>query len=353
MVYNTVSDDVKKYCKRNHSKIYEVGPLSGRTVFDGTLYKKTESVMKRYAKKYDVIHGHEPNTAFIYMKLAKKYGIKNRIIHSHNAKGADGITKKARNFILNQYGLKYVTNYCACSKKAAKYLYGTTKHVNVINNAIDIDKFRFQPEVRSYMRKKLGVENMFVVGHVGRFAPQKNHEYIIDIFWQFHQKVQDSKLILIGDGERMDKIKQKVSALHLDDAVLFEGVQNNVHEYMQAMDAFILPSMYEGLPVVCVEAQAAGLSCVVSKEVTREIKITKNVKFIGIDNEYPVLQSMVQSNQKDSKDWVKELVKIRKTGIVDDRKLYADKVAKQGFDIRKQSKKLENYYIKLSKHIKD
>ncbi len=111
--------------------------------------------------------------------------------------------------------------------------------------------------------------------------------------------------------------------------------------------------MYEGLPVVCVEAQAAGLSCVVSKEVTREIKITKNVKFIGIDNEYPVLQSMVQSNQKDSKDWVKELVKIRKTGIVDDRKLYADKVAKQGFDIRKQSKKLENYYIKLSKHIKD
>ena len=227
------------------------------------------------------------------------------------------------------------------------------KHVNVINNAIDIDKFRFQPEVRSYMRKKLGVENMFVVGHVGRFAPQKNHEYIIDIFWQFHQKVQDSKLILIGDGERMDKIKQKVSALHLDDAVLFEGVQNNVHEYMQAMDAFILPSMYEGLPVVCVEAQAAGLSCVVSKEVTREIKITKNVKFIGIDNEYPVLQSMVQSNQKDSKDWVKELVKIRKTGIVDDRKLYADKVAKQGFDIRKQSKKLENYYIKLSKHIKD
>lgn len=186
MVYNTVSDDVKKYCKRNHSKIYEVGPLSGRTVLDGTLYKKTESVMKRYAKKYDVIHGHEPNTAFIYMKLAKKYGIKNRIIHSHNAKGADGITKKARNFILNQYGLKYATNYCACSKKAAKYLYGTTKHVNVINNAIDIDKFRFQPEVRSYMRKKLGVENMFVVGHVGRFAPQKNHEYIIDIFWQFH-----------------------------------------------------------------------------------------------------------------------------------------------------------------------
>ncbi len=353
MVYNTVSDDVKKYCKRNHSKIYEVGPLSGRTVLDGTLYKKIESVMKRYAKKYDVIHGHEPNTAFIYMKLAKKYGIKNRIIHSHNAKGADGITKKARNFILNQYGLKYVTNYCACSKKAAKYLYGMIKHVNVINNAIDIDKFRFQPEVRSYMRKKLGVENMFVVGHVGRFAPQKNHEYIIDIFWQFHQKVQDSKLILIGDGERMDKIKQKVSTLHLDDAVLFEGVQNNVHEYMQAMDAFILPSMYEGLPVVCVEAQAAGLSCVVSKEVTREIKITKNVKFIGIDNEYPVLQSMVQSNQKDSKDWVKELVKIRKTGIVDDRKLYADKVAKQGFDIRKQSKKLENYYIKLSKHIKD
>ncbi len=93
----------------------------------------------------------------------------------------------------------------------------------------------------------------------------KNHEYVIDIFWRFHQKVCDSKLILIGDGELMDKIKQKVSALHLNDAVLFEGVQDNVNEYMQAMDVFVLPSMYEGLPVVCVEAQAAGLSCVVSK----------------------------------------------------------------------------------------
>lgn len=355
MVYNTVSDDVKEYCKRNHSRIYEVGPLSGKTVLDGTLYKKVEGVMKRYAKKYDVIHGHESNTAFIYMKLAKKYGINNRIIHSHNAKGADGMIKKVRNFILNHYGLKYATNYCACSKKAAKYLYGTTNHVNIINNAIDINKFRFQPEVRNRMRKKLGVEDMFVVGHVGRFAPQKNHEYIIDIFWQFHQKVQDSKLVLIGDGELMDAIKQKVSALYLDDAVLFEGVKNNVNEYMQAMDVFVLPSMYEGLPVVCVEAQAAGLSCIVSKEVTREIKITKNVEFIEIDNEYSVLQSAIQSNQnnqKDIKSWVQKLIKIREKKNVDSRKLYADRVAKQGFDIREQSKKLESYYIKLSNHIK-
>lgn len=352
MVYNTVSDDVKQYCKRNHSKIYKVGPLSGKTVLDGTLYKKIESVMKRYAKKYDVIHGHESNTAFIYMKLAKKYGIKNRIIHSHNAKGADGMVKKVRNFILNHYGLKYVTDYCACSKKAAKYLYGTTNHVHIINNAIDTNQFRYQSEVRNRMRKKLGVENMFVVGHVGRFAPQKNHEYMIDVFWQFHQKVQDSKLVLIGDGELMDTIKQKVSTLHLDDAVLFEGVQNNVNEYMQAMDVFVLPSMYEGLPVVCVEAQAAGLSCLVSKEVTREIKITKNVKFIGIDNKYPVLQSTVRSNQNDMKDWVQELIKIKEQNNVDRRKLYADKVAKQGFDIRKQSKKLEDYYIKLSNCIK-
>lgn len=356
MVYNTVSDDVKEYCKRNHSRIYEVGPLSGKTVLDGTLYKKVEGVMKRYAKKYDVIHGHESNTAFIYMKLAKKYGINHRIIHSHNAKGADGMVKKARNFILNHYGLKYATDYCACSMKAAKYLYGTTNHVNIINNAIDINKFRFQPEVRNRMRKKLGVEDMFVVGHVGRFAPQKNHEYMIDIFWQFHQKVQDSKLVLIGDGELMDTIKQKVSALHLNDAVLFEGVQSNVNEYMQAMDVFLLPSMYEGLPVVCVEAQAAGLSCIVSKEVTREIKITKNVKFIGIDNKCPILQSAIQSNQnnqKDIKSWVQELIKIREKKNVDSRKLYADRVAKQGFDIREQSKKLESYYVKLSNGIKN
>lgn len=356
MVYNTVSDDVKEYCKRNHSRIYEVGPLSGKTVLDGTLYKKVEGVMKRYAKKYDVIHGHESNTAFIYMKLAKKYGINHRIIHSHNAKGADGMVKKARNFILNHYGLKYVTDYCACSKKAAKYLYGTTNHVNIINNAIDINKFRFQPEVRNRMRKKLGVEDMFVVGHVGRFAPQKNHGYIIDVFWQFHQKVQNSKLVLIGDGELMDMIKQKVNTLHLDGAVLFEGVQSNVNEYMQAMDAFVLPSMYEGLPVVCVEAQATGLSCIVSKEVTREIKITENVKFIGIDNKYPVLQSTIQSNQnnqKDIKSWVQELIKIRQKKNINNRKLYADRVAKQGFDIREQSKKLESYYIKLSNSIKN
>ena len=354
MVYNTVSDEVKEYCKRNHSRIYEVGPLSGKTILDGTFSKKIEHVMKKYAKKYDVIHGHEPNSAFIYMKLAKKYGIKKRIIHSHNARGADGMVKKLRNFILNRYGLIYATNYCACSKKAAKYLYGTTKHVHIVNNAINIDQFQFQPKGRTRMRRKLGVENMFVVGHVGRFAPQKNHEYIIDIFWRFHQEVPDSRLLLIGDGELMNEIKQKVDRLHLHDCVLFEGVQSNVNEYMQAMDAFVLPSMYEGLPVVCVEAQAAGLSCLVSKEVTREIKITDNVKFIEIDNKNSILKKTVQSNQsnpinqKNLENWVLELIKIRETKNVDDRTLYADRVAKRGFDIKKQSKKLEDYYIELS-----
>jgi len=331
MVYHPVPEEVRIYCKNHHSRIFEVGPLSGKTVLSGTLSKRITQVFKKYAKSYDIIHGHESNTAFIYMKLAKQYGIRIRILHSHNAKGADGLAKKARNFVLNREGLKYVTHYCACSKKAALYLYGTDRHVNIVNNAIDTEQFRFCPDTRNRVRKRLGLENQFVVGHVGRFAPQKNHSYIIDIFYRFHRKVKNSTLILLGDGVLMEEVKKKVCALHLEEAVQFAGVQDHVNEYMQAMDAFILPSRYEGLPVVCVEAQAAGLKCLVSREVTREIIITDNVKLLGI-------------GKKDIDLWVSQLMKIREKNALENRARYAALVADKGFDIKRQSKRLERYY---------
>lgn len=353
LTFKPVPNEVRDFCKKNKSVIYEAGALTGRRVIDGSLKKSVEAVLSAHAGEYDIIHGHEPNAAFIYMKLAKKYGIKCRIIHSHNARGADGTLKKIRNFVLNGYGLRFANVRCACSRKAAQYLYHTSEHVRIINNAVDTSRFIFDAGVRERMRAELGVTDKFVVGHVGRFAPQKNHEYLLRVFKRVHEKNKDAVLLLIGDGELFESVKRQARELGLEDCVRFTGITDNTAAYMQAMDVFVLPSRYEGLPVVCVEAQAAGLECVLSSEITREVDLTGRVKFLNIggdDTEVwaDVVLALGQRGGFDG-EYDGDLNKSRsEQTYADKRRADAALVADAGYEISREGVKLQKFYIRLA-----
>lgn len=339
MVFEDISEDDRKLFESKGSKLYEMPVLSAKNILTFKLKKQIGDVFKEHAE-YKIVHGHVPNASFIYLKEAKKRGIPYRIIHSHNSKGADTKVKKIRNFILHKYGLKYANRYLACSKKAAMYLYGAqgnTDKVKVINNAVDTQIFKFDELIRAEIRSELNAEDKFIIGHVGRFCEQKNHKYLIDIFKETIKQIPNSLLVLIGKGQEEQAIREMVKKYGIEDSVIFVGLTDKVSQYMQAMDVFILPSLYEGLPVVCVEAQASGLSCIVSNTVTEEVKVLDDLVFIGIDGS-PKLwsQRLVEIYNRNSDEVHKQRIEA------------AEKITKAGFNIEVESKKLEEYYLNLA-----
>lgn len=267
------------------AKVYATGKPSGRSMAE--YERNVKDFFRQHAKDYDIVHVHIPNAAFIVLRYAKKYGIKVRILHSHNARGADGAVKKIRNYLLNQWGIRYANQYFACSVKAGNYLFGEKRcgQLVVLPNAIRLERYAFDEKKQKIIRESLGVkEHELLLGHIGRFAEQKNHEGLLKIFAETRRQGMDTKLVLLGDGELREKTGQLAEELGIKDQVLFAGVVANVPDYLSAMDIFLLPSLYEGLPVVCVEAQAAGLPCLISDQVTREIALTEQVWFLANGN---------------------------------------------------------------------
>lgn len=307
-------------------EFYTTGRPSGREM---VAYKKrVKQFFQEHGKKYDVIHLHIPNAAFVVLKYAKKYGVPIRIIHSHNARGADGVIKKIRNYVLNKWGIIYANQYFACGIEAAKYLFGKKKvelnQIVIINNAIDLERYRFDIEARKRIRAELGIDQEVLLGHVGRFEEQKNHKGLLKNFKELTLRDEKYKLVLIGDGPLREALQNEVMQCDLKDKVIFTGIVNNVNEYLSAMDVFLLPSLYEGLPVVCVEAQVAGLPCIISKSVTTEICFTDLVKFV---------------QNEDVDTWCDEINEFsRENG---DRK----SVDIPKYDIYKQAKRLEGIYM--------
>lgn len=311
------------------AKVYATGKPSGRSMAE--YERNVKDFFRQHAKDYDIVHVHIPNAAFIVLRYAKKYGIKVRILHSHNARGADGAVKKIRNYLLNQWGIRYANRYFACSVKAGKYLFGEKRcgQLVVLPNAIRLERYAFDEEKRKTIRDSLGVkEHELLLGHIGRFAEQKNHEGLLKIFAETRRQGMDTKLVLLGDGELREKTGQLAEELGIKDQVLFAGVVANVPDYLSAMDIFLLPSLYEGLPVVCVEAQAAGLPCLISDQVTREIALTDQVWFLA---------------NGDLDSWCDRIRKISAEG----RSRNAVKGLEQ-YDIVRQTRNLEERYLQYA-----
>lgn len=274
-------------------------------------------------QKYNCVHIHADvaNKLMISGLASKSCGVKKIILHSH-ASGVDGKNRKLKKLLhyLCRKTLKFIgTDYVSCSDIAAKWMFPNInkKSIVIVNNGVDLERFRYNSEIRNRIRDELNLDGSFVIGHVGRFAYQKNHEYLIDIFSATKIKIKNSKLLLIGEGILKQEIQTKVKKEGIGEDVIFYGTSNRVYELFQAMDVFVLPSYFEGLPIVGVEAQASGLPVLFSDKITNEAKLTNQVYYLNIDN-------------MSINDWVDQLVRL--TSV--DRKDTYSELKERGFSIQ-------------------
>lgn len=283
---------------------------------------------------YKVVHMNASSKNFLLLKYAKKHNIPIRIAHSHNIDfQTKNPIKKLVGNLLKVPMKKYATDYFACSYLAGEWLFGKENvengKVKVIHNAVDYDRFKYDEKVREEMRKEFKIKKKEILfGNVGRFTNQKNHTFLIDIFNEIHNKNKDTKLIMVGIGEKEEEIREKVKNLNLEDSVIFAGFRKDVNKIMQAMDVFLLPSLYEGLPVVGVEAQAAGLPSFTSKDVvTSEVKITDAFEFISLE--------------KSAEEWADTILNSDLS-----RRDTKDSLKQAGYFIEDSAKELVNFYLK-------
>lgn len=250
-------------------------------------YKKWWSNFLKEHTEYKIIHGHIGSSAPVYLREAKKYE-RIAIAHSHSTKNPSW-TLKGFLWEINSYPTRYIADYFfACSKEAAIVRFGkkvfNSKKCQILKNGIDRERFKFSEKKRLEMRKLLGIEDFFVVGHVGRFTEAKNHVFLIEIFELIYEKNKNARLLLIGEGELENDIKSLCRQKAISQAVIFAGVHQNVEDYYAAMDVFCFPSRWEGLPVALLEAQAEGLPCIISDNLPKEVDLKAGlIHFIKLE----------------------------------------------------------------------
>lgn len=276
------------------------------------------SLFRRFYKdlfktnKYNVVHSHFNQIDAIVFPIAKKNGVEHCISHSHNTKYSDYFLRSIRNWLMCLPLKKMADTWAACSISAGKFLYGkeffNSGKALVINNAIDYDKFAYNKRIRERVRKELGLTDEIILGNVGSLKIQKNHTYLLDIFHKLLKHNDENckyKLVIVGDGPLADELKTKCHLLGIDDYVIWTGVRNDVHELLQAFDIFLLPSLYEGLPVIGIEAQASGVPCLFSDTITKEVNIC-NVTFLPIkqnlDNWVSKIEELAAFHRTDVSD---------------------------------------------------
>ncbi len=314
----------------------EIEKLGGRVILIPP-YQKIFKYQKELIKilkegKYEIVHSHINALSIFPLRAAKKAGVHIRIAHSHSTSNKKEWKKNLLKNILKPFSKVYANKFICCSEFAGRWLFGDKEYDNgtvfLLNNAIDLDKYQYNEELRNKKRKELCInEDTFVVGHIGRFVEQKNHRFLIDIFNEIKKKNNNSVLLLAGKGPLMKEMKEKVNNLGLNDSVRFLGQRSDADELYQAFDLFLLPSLYEGLPVVGIEAQATGNLCYLSNDMTKETKVLDSTVFMSLDN----------SPDK----WADAILRDIKTFKKNDTK---EEVSKLGFNIQEEAKKLEKKY---------
>lgn len=303
-------------------KIYHLPRLNP---FSPKYLKDLDDFFREY-KEYKIVHCHQDCLSGIVLKYAKKNGVPFAIAHSHSSNQNKDL-KLLVKLIEKKTIPKYADYLFACGKEAGEWMFNTTEYT-ILNNAIDTKRYIYNEEKSLEMKENLGIEDKFVIGHVGRFRQEKNHSFIIDIFKEVCAKEPNSTLLLVGDGPLEDEIKKKVYDSGLLGKVKFLGARDNVNDLMQSMDVFILPSLYEGIPLTMIESQASGLNCIISDKVPKECIVTENVKSI--------------SKKADSEYWANEIIKC-KNKI---RKNLYNEIQDAKFDIKSNAIWLQAFYLK-------
>ena len=304
-------------------RIYRIPKLNP---FSISYLKSLDSFFREH-NEYRIVHCHQDCLSSIPLKYAKKHGVPFTIAHAHSS-SQDKNLKYLIKMIYKKQITKYVDYLFACGNEAGKWMFNTDDF-KILNNAIDTNLYTYNEERAKQIREELGIRDKFVVGHVGRFNIPKNHKFIIDIFKEIKKIRDDSVLILVGDGALREQIQDSVINMGIDKDVKFLGVRDNVADLMKAMDVFLFPSLYEGLPVTLVEAQASDLKCIISDNIPNESIILSNVKSLSLD--------------RNAKYWAKKVVEFSKESSRSSKKL---EIEEAGFDINSNAKWLEEFYIK-------
>ncbi len=294
-----------------------------------------QEVVRVLSQGYDVIHLHTSSwRGFLIEQIAMEMKVGKVIVHSHST-GIDVTDERERKSqeqeherYKNQFTMEYATDVCACSTLAADWLFGPQiprERIQILPNAIDLKRYHFQPEKRQEIRTFLNLENRIIVGNVGRYSYQKNQEFLLRAFAKAYMRNPFLFLLCLGEGILLEKLKVLSRQFGLENNVMFLDWKDNVEDYLQAMDVFCLPSHFEGLPISAIEAQASGVRCLISENVTKEVQITDLVRFLPLEEAY----------------WTEELAGCTKD-LPRDRQ--DEKIAKAGYDIQVAARKLERLY---------
>ncbi len=300
--------------------ITKVGPF---------LYKKNVLKFLRNHPEYHIVHSHMDKFSGLIMECAAKTGVKIRIAHSHSVKNEGGLLYQ---IVKNYYGLKinpFATDLFACSRQAAEWLFKErAKEAQIVHNGVDLERFHPDALSRREMRLKLGINDDFVIGHVGRFCEQKNHSFLIEAFEQIARKEEKAKLLLIGSGDLSESIKKTVQLKDLVQQVVFCGESDQVECLLRAMDVFVFPSISEGLGLALVEAQACGVPCVASEGVPKQADVSGKVRFLSLES--------------GAQRWSDEICALRDAAGFDCK----NEIIQKGYDIKQTAEWLENFYLK-------
>ncbi len=294
------------------------------------------------SNNYDVIHIHTNEWSGMEVEeLAKEYGVPKIIIHSHNTSVAKALDReselekiKLHNSFKQKLSLDIADEFLSCSKAAADWLYGDRipeDKVTVVNNAIDVEKYLYSEKVREEVRNELGLDDKFVIGNIGRLAYQKNQLFLVDIMRKIVEVIPNSALVIVGDGVERENLQEKIKEYNLEKNVFLLGQRSDVNRILQAMDVFCFPSLFEGLGIVAIEAQSAGVYCLLSENVPQEACITENVEYLKLDLDI----------------WINKIIEIYNNGY--ERKNTYNEITDKGYNIKKQIKVLEDIYSKYLK----
>lgn len=311
--FDFVVDSVEKMAlaedvKAMGAKIYVMPKFNGVNVSE--IRKSWKNFFLEHPE-YKILHSHVRSYASLFVPVAKKQGVKT-IVHSHSTSNGKGISSLVK--MILQYPLRYQADYFfGCSDKAGEWLFGKkivqSKKYFCLKNAIDVQKFKYNPQIRQEYRKELKVMDKIVYMHVGRFHPAKNHEFLLRVFYEVKKRKTNAVLVLVGDGEIRSNIEKMITDLGLVDSVILLGNRNDISSLLQAADYFLFPSKWEGFPVTLVEAQASGLPCFVSDTITEEAVITKLARKLPIDNGEECWLNAIVENKMNRKDTSEDIKK--------------------------------------------
>ncbi len=310
----------------------EIAALGGRLYrlprlnpLDRNYLKALDRFFKAHPE-YRIVHSHRNELSSVILRAAKQNGVPVRIAHSHIS---DPREQSWIKILIKRICRKRLTGYTtalfACGQAAGDYMF-SGKPYRILTNAIDAGSFRYDPELSRQMRKELDLGDSFVLGHVGQFRQQKNHLFLVEIFAAVLRKHPDARLVLVGKGSQMEPAMQRAEELGVREHIRFLGARADISRLLQAMDVFVMPSFFEGLPVSLVEAQAAGLPCVISDRIPGECKLTPDVEQVSLE--------------AGADAWADAILRYRNVQRPDNYGVISD----AGFDIRANALWLENFY---------